>query len=128
MRINACLSRFTSGATLCQPLDDQHCGTTISFKTRAQRRDHRSNLFCIFSADSMFFAAISEESISIQPGGVIIWDIAPINPGGTLQYRTRGLYCSNPRILHVSLRPYLSRFLGPCDSIGLNTNFVAKQL
>ena len=36
----------------------------------------------LLSADSMFLATISEESVSISNGDPIIWDSAPINPGG----------------------------------------------
>ena len=40
------------------------------------------DFFVFFPADSMFFATISERTISVNPGEAIIWDSAPINPGG----------------------------------------------
>ena len=33
-------------------------------------------------ADSMFLATISTSFVSVSPGEPIIWDSAPINPGG----------------------------------------------
>ena len=39
--------------------------------------------FCLlFTADSLFLATISEVTVAITPGEPIIWDTAPINPGG----------------------------------------------
>ena len=35
-------------------------------------------------AESMFLAIINETSVSISSGDPIIWDAAPINPGGNL--------------------------------------------
>ena len=36
----------------------------------------------LFSVDSMFLATISKVAVSVTPGEPIIWDSAPINPGG----------------------------------------------
>ena len=36
----------------------------------------------MFSADSMFLATVSEFIVEMSPGDPIIWDSAPINPGG----------------------------------------------
>ena len=36
----------------------------------------------MLSADSMFLATISEVSVSVPPEEPIVWDSAPINPGG----------------------------------------------
>ena len=39
-------------------------------------------LCVMFSADSMFLATVSEFVVEMSPGDPIIWDLAPINPGG----------------------------------------------
>ena len=39
-------------------------------------------LYFALLVDSMFLATISESSVSVSPGEPIIWDSAPINPGG----------------------------------------------
>ena len=36
----------------------------------------------LFSAESTFLATISQYSVSVTPGEPVVWDSAPINPGG----------------------------------------------
>ena len=42
-------------------------------------------------ADSLFLAIVNETSVSISSGDPIIWDEAPINPGGNFN-TALGLY------------------------------------
>ena len=47
-------------------------------------------LFYNFSADTVFLATVSNQSIPVVPTEPIIWDSAPINPGGHFDTTTGG--------------------------------------
>ena len=38
--------------------------------------------FYIFSADTVFFATLSDYETPVVSGDPIVWDSAPLNPGG----------------------------------------------
>ena len=54
-------------------------------------KNFKESIFTSILAESMFLAIINETSVSISSGDPIIWDAAPINPGGNFN-PALGLY------------------------------------
>ena len=56
---------------------------TSDCRQHSSKSSSKISYFCVsFSADSMFLATISEFTIPITDREPIVWDSAPINPGG----------------------------------------------